>query len=257
MRISPGSGAEGHHGREIGSHSQHGAGPGRDEADYGREAAGDEPAEVLAGMAKSAHEARRGAGEYEDQTLVRYTEGHAVTRNGNDGRSHLIVRARIYKQSHGGSDWNWEDGKFEAVYQLKFFTHFDVLDYPAAPEHFDAPPPIEERDWHPFLNPTKARWTFGDGSTLVATGPALSRIAEPHHSLIRWWYGVTAFITGGKGRFDGSIGQAVTMGYSQFEPPPSSAEGKEFQFDALHILRVMRTKSHGQRPGRAPAQEYE
>ena len=98
-----------------------------------------------------------------DKVIIRRSRGKAIVQTGTDGRVYLIVKATMYKGVLAKPE---EDGSFEAAYQAKIFTHYDITDYPpAVGEPFDKPLPPTEHDWNPYLNPTKS--CDGDSTSMT------------------------------------------------------------------------------------------
>ena len=133
-----------------------------------------------------------------------------------------------------------EQGEFEGVWGASVFTPEVLVSYPDPPPMpFDRPSRPGEPFWKPELNSTKARWIFGDGrDSLIATGPALSRIQIQSNQQTQFWYSVVSFVHGGSGAWDGVRGQATSMGSALFPSVPQPLEGLSFELDAVHVIKV-------------------
>jgi hypothetical protein len=169
-----------------------------------------------------------------EHLIIRISEGRIHVQDGKDERKHFIFEGNLLKLDGA------EDGHFEADYEAKFLTKYDLTNYPD-----DSTAPISgaagqgEREWTPFLNPTRAKWVFHDGSELRAVGLALSRIADHRNDAPQWWYAPTSFITGGKGAYEGAVGQAVSLGSTYFDKVPTLNEGNIYPFSLIHVLKVL------------------
>jgi hypothetical protein len=178
-----------------------------------------------------------------ERLLVRVSMGKGTVRQGVDGRTYFVVHGKLYDLDRS------DEGLHEAVYETKAFTTFDLFNYaPPARWPFDRPNRPDEQEWLPPMNPTKSRWVLrGEGNELYAMGPALSRIAITATGGAQFWYSLTAFVTGGRGEYEGAIGQATSLGSSYFESVPRLDEAFEFDLSVVHVFKVLL------RQGRAPA----
>lgn len=205
-------------------------------------AEGDTAASVTQQLDRIAQQIQRIRREYapikpagkEERVLALVSEGRATIRHGVDGRTFFIVRGELY-----GLDGSHE-GIHEAVYEAKVFSTHDLLDTPDPPQWpFDRPSRPDEPEWAPLLNPTKSRWVLGSGHELRAVGPALSRVALMPGGGMQFWYGATSFVTGGRGDYDGAIGQATSLGSSYFNEVPKLNEADEFAVNLVHIIKLI------------------
>src|SRR5262249_17448385 len=98
----------------------------------------------------------------------------------------------------------------------------------------------EEKEWLPPLNPTKSRWEFRkDYSELYAVGPALGRIAVTATGGAQFWFSTAAFVTGGRGEYEGAIGQVTSFGSSFFKQVPRLNEAFDFDLNIVHVIKVL------------------
>lgn len=178
------------------------------------------------------------AGPYEE-AFLRYSVGTG-TFHLKDKTGYIVVNGRMY--TPGGQ----EDGEYEAVFQAWFSDPRQVLEYPAA-----AKPPFDKVSKVPEItdvNQTKARWTFGDGSSLSGPGPAVSYIAPLADGSFQFWVSAATFITGGTGRFDKAVGQECSLGSTWFPSQPQLEPGTVFEAKVLHTFRVILGRDRGAPP---------
>lgn len=175
------------------------------------------------------------AGPFEE-AIIRYSVGTGTVREGKGANAGLfiIVTGTMYKLN------GEEDGKYEAVFKAGFTDENQLLDYPQPAEPpFDKPSAITEVT---YLNQTKARWTFEDGDSLSAPGPAVSYIAPLKEGGVQFWVSAAAFITGGTGKYDGAIGQECSLGSTHFKGKPDLKPGFSFEAKVIHTFKVVRKR---------------
>ena len=173
------------------------------------------------------------AGPFEE-TIIRYSVGTGTVREGKgaDAGLYIIVTGTMYKL--GGE----EDGEYEAVFKAGFTSEAQLTEYPKPAEPpFDKPSKVTEAT---YLNQTKARWTFANGDSLSAPGPAVSYIAPLKNGGVQFWVSAAAFITGGTGKYAGAIGQECSLGSTYFKSKPDLKPGFSFEAKVLHTFKVVR-----------------
>ena len=144
------------------------------------------------------------SGPYEE-VIIRHSVGTETFRKAPDG-GYIIVTGRMYTLD------GVYDGHYEGVFKAGFANPQDILKYPPWPEHtYNAPSPVPPLAAY-SIDLTKARWTFADGSTLVAPGPAISYLAPLKDQGAQFWVSAAAFISGGTGRYEGAVGQETSLG---------------------------------------------
>ena len=103
------------------------------------------------------------------------------------------------------------DGYMEGVWQALFTDPQQLFNVPPQPQRpFDVPVgPI------PVLQPaanTKGTWTFGDGSSITAVGPAMTTLTQLDDGSYLFMVATMQWITNGTGRWAGSAGLKSSLG---------------------------------------------
>ena len=188
------------------------------------------------------------AGPYEE-AFVTYSVGTGTVREVKQGTLkglYIIVTGEMYTldgQRHG---------QYEAVFKAGFSNPLQVLKYPPPAEPpYDRPSKVDPyTDF--IIDDTKARWTFADGSSLSAPGPAISYIAPLKDGGVQFWVSAAAFITGGTGRYAGAVGQETSLGSTYFPTPPQLVDGTTFPAHVIHCFRVVKASDRAPIPPPPP-----
>jgi hypothetical protein len=166
-----------------------------------------------------------------EEVLVRFSQGHIVT---DESLQFFSVRANIHTLD------NRPDGTYEGEYEL-IEAPADVFNRPDPPvPPFDTPVgPVD----HVTINThTKGLWTFGDGSSIAAIGPAnfhaVKMSSGPNGGVMLWVTG-DQVITGGTGRYEGVQG-LKTLGGSADVPNLPSRPGMLFVARTVDAFRIIR-----------------
>ena len=175
-----------------------------------------------------------------EEGFIRYSKGKGTFRANDSGEKFIIVTGDMYKLD------GERDGIYQAVFQATFQDEEDLIDYPKPPEPtFDKPSRVEPIT---DLNQTKAKWTFADGSSLSAPGPALSKIAALKNGGFQFWVSAAAFITNGEGRYEGAIGEECSLGSTYFSGKPDLSPGTSFEAIVVHTFKVILGGDRGTPP---------
>ena len=164
-----------------------------------------------------------------EEVFVRYTSGQG--RVSQDGR-HVILHFKMYELD------GQQDGHLNTVFEARYQDPSVILKWAKPPEPtFDRPSPVEDVFVHGF---TKATWTFGDNSSIVAVGPTLATLALFEDGSSQLVVRVAATITGGTGRFAGALGALTSLGSAFLEKGKPFGPGSEFFGRAIECFRVIR-----------------
>ena len=152
-----------------------------------------------------------------EEVIIRYTVG---TGEFSQDKKYNVLRMKMYKmngEEDGTHDGVWEpqhvnletpEGQKEAVKLL--------MSRPKPPQG-----PLDEPDGPiehiPIRAYTKAIWTFGDGSSITAVGPANLHLVGFKDGSNIFLVSVAAIITNGTGRYKGAYGVKTALG-STFVP---------------------------------------
>ena len=202
----------------------------------------DKIAASLGGMFHVPHAAYSDPGR--EEVIIRYTVG---TGEFSKDRKYNVLRMKMFKmngEEDGTHDGVWEpqhvdlttpDGQQEAVELL--------MSRPKPPQGpLDRPEgPIEHI---PIRAYTKAIWTFGDGSSITAVGPANLHLAGFKDGSSIFLVSVAAIVTNGTGKYEGAYGVKtalgstfVPQGVNLFDPP-----GGKFGAVTVETFRVIRAQ---------------
>src|SRR2546429_5180126 len=152
-----------------------------------------------------------------EELIVRYTLGEGMLYPPRDTTSRvtrITVKGQMYTLN-GEADGHWE-GVDAPVAEAALGTAMD-LTKPESPQGpFNEPaPPVAEVE---VLSWAKGLWTFGDGSTITAIGPANIRIVFYITGASQLWITANQIITNGTKRFAGAQGLKTVAGSSWVEP---------------------------------------
>jgi hypothetical protein len=98
---------------------------------------------------------------------------------------------------------------------------------------------------------TKATWVFGDGSEILAIGPAMSHLVALEDGSALFMVSCAQTITGGTGRYQGAAGLKTSLGTTYVARGVNLFGPDDIQFEAMTVdtFRVMRAWAIGQPPG--------
>lgn len=132
------------------------------------------------------------------------------------------------------------DGSMLGVWEARFSSPEELLVVPPQPvRSFDDPvgpiPSIEPRA------STKGTWTFGDGSSITAVGPAMTSLTRLADGGFLFMVATMQWITGGTGRYAGAQGLKSSLGSTHVPPGVDFFSPQVSEFDATTIdtFRVM------------------
>ena len=169
-----------------------------------------------------------------EEVLLRYTVG---TGEFSADHKYNVLRMKMYKMNGD------EDGSHDGVWEPQgndFKAFFDRPQPPQGPLDLPAGP-IEHVAPRAY---TKAIWTFGDGSSVTAVGPAMLHFVKFKDDSIIFLVSVAAIITNGTGKYQGAYGVKTALG-STFVPkgvdmlnPP----GGKFGAVTVETFRIIRAE---------------
>jgi hypothetical protein len=141
------------------------------------------------------------------------------------------------------------DGYMAGVWQALFSDPRQLLAVPPQPQRpFNVPEgPV------PALAPaanTKATWTFGDGSSITAVGPAMTTLTQLPDGGFLFMVATMQWITNGTGRYAGAQGLKSSLG-STYVPPGAdlfSPGYNDFDATTVDTFRVMPGQYIGEPP---------
>jgi hypothetical protein len=183
-----------------------------------------------------------------EEVIIRYTVG---TGEWSQDKKYNVLRMKMFKMNgeedgtHDGvwepqaSDLNTPEGQKKAVEFLMSRPNppKGPLDKPEGPiEHI------------PIRAYTKAIWTFGDGSSITAVGPANLHLVGFKDGSSIFLVSVAAIMTNGSGRYEGAYGVKTALGstfvpkgVNLFEP----GGGGQFGAVTVETFRVIRAEFVG------------
>ena len=166
-----------------------------------------------------------------ESVLVRYCNGR-----GRFSQDKKFINLQMQMLDPGGAP----DGSMAGVWQALFTDPRQLLNVPPHPQRPFAVPvgPI------PALSPaanTKGTWTFGDGSSITAVGPASTTLTQLPDGSFLFMVATMQWITNGTGRWAGAQGLKSSLGSTHVPAGVNLFGADFFEFDATTIdtFRVM------------------
>jgi hypothetical protein len=161
---------------------------------------------IATGLGSALQVPRIATSDPREEVLIRYTVG---TGQFSADKKYNVLRMKMFMmngQPDGSHDGVWEPQlPPEQLYQRPNPPQ-GPLDRPEGPiEHI------------PIRAYTKAIWTFGDGSSVTAVGPANLHLVRFTDESQIFLVSVAAIITNGSGRYQGAYGVKTALG-STFIP---------------------------------------
>lgn len=176
-----------------------------------------------------------------ENLIVRYCDGTGQFGM-QDGRPFIKIHCTMYKLT------GEEDGYHDGVDQPVIPNILDVFNRPPAPE-----PPFDEPKG-PMVHFTVAsfsmgKWTFGDGSTITAIGPANLHAIGYIDTASQLWVSANQIVTGGTGRFAGVQGLKTVGGSSWVAKGKPFTATDPFMVRILEVFRLVPGDLIGKLPG--------
>jgi len=167
-----------------------------------------------------------------EEIIVRYSVG---TGEWAADRRFNVLRMKLFKMD------GTPDGTHDGVWEPVVANISDIRTVPSPPiPPLDQPQgPVEHLSPRAF---TKANWIFGDGSSIIAIGPAILHLAEFSDTANIFLVTVAGIITNGTGRFAGCRGMKTALG-STFVPAGTdllNPPGGKFGAVTIETFRVIR-----------------
>lgn len=166
-----------------------------------------------------------------EQVLVRYTRG-----TGRFSEDKRYIQLDMQMSDPDGRPDGWHRGVWERLFE----TPEEILAVPPQPQRPFSDPvgPI------PALKPqaaTEGIWTFGDGSSITAVGPAMSTLTPLEDGSFLFMVATMQWITNGAGRYAGAQGVKSSLGSTHIPAGVNLFGPDPVQFEATTIdtFRVM------------------
>lgn len=169
-----------------------------------------------------------------EEVLIRYTVG---TGEFSKDMKYNVLRMKMYKLN------GEEDGSHDGVWE-PLIKPEDLYKRPSPPKGpLDKPEgPIEHIPIRAF---TKAIWTFGDGSSVTAVGPATLHLVKFDDGAQIFLVSVSSIITNGEGRYEGAYGVKTALG-STFVPKGAQLfnlpPGTKFEARTVETFRIIKAE---------------
>lgn len=176
-----------------------------------------------------------------EELIVRYCDGTGQFGLA-DGRPFIKIKCKMYKLS------GEEDGYHEGIDVPVIPNILEVFNRPPAPD-----PPFDEPKG-PMVHFTvfshaKGTWTFGDGSSISAVGPANLHAIGYIDTASQLWVSADQLITGGTGRYAGAQGLKTVGGSSWVAKGKPFTATDPFMVRILEVFRVVRSEFIASPPG--------
>jgi hypothetical protein len=182
----------------------------------------------------------RAASDYREDVIVRYTVG---TGEWDDRKKYNVLRMKMFKTN--GEPDGTHDGVWEPVQPP---SELPVVPPKPRPPLDQPKGPVPETLPRAY---TKAIWTFGDGSSITAVGPAMLHLVPFSDGSQIFLVSVAAIITNGTGRFAGARGVKTALG-STFVPAGMNIvevpKGQRFGAVTVETFRVVKAEYIGTQP---------
>jgi len=182
------------------------------------------------------------SGPYEE-VLIFYDVGTGWLVLQGEGAPYWHLTGQLYHLSGTAEP----RGTYEAVFP---FAPNSVRQISIWPPEQDGPydrPPVNPTDIESGGD-TKARFTFADGSELVAVGPGIPKVNRLRDGSVQLQVSVAAAITYGSGRYAGARGMHTALGSAWFRQPPNLETGEgltDFPRQALFSFKILRRDDLG------------
>jgi haloalkane dehalogenase len=184
-----------------------------------------------------------------EEVLIRYTDGYGEF---DAAGKFIVLRANMFKMN--GEPDGEHVGVFESLDPdpSALLRWFKTADGP-----FDAPGPVPQDADHIQIRAyTKAKWRFGDGSEIIATGPALVHLASFRDRSAMFFVSVAASITDGTGRYQNAIGIKTALGSTYLKPDALFGPGARFPGKTIETFRIINRRDVVLPPERQPSAEF-
>jgi len=174
-----------------------------------------------------------------EELIYRYSVGTGKFV-AQDGKNYIEITTKLYKLN-GDLDGHYE-GVDEPVVDLR-----ELLKRPSPPR-----PPFDEPsgpvDHVPVLSYSKGIWTFADGSSIYAIGPANLHTVQYVDGAHNLWVTANQLIVGGSGRYHGCQGTKIVAGSSWVPKGVPLDATNPFSVKTIEGFRVIRKEHIGTMP---------
>jgi len=190
--------------------------------------------DIAAGIGAPFDVPEEASSDKREEVLIRYTVG---TGEFSGDMKYNVLRMKMFKMNgdaDGSHDGVWEPQLPPAELVKRPKPPKGALDKPEGPiEHV------------PVRAYTKAIWTFGDGSSVTAVGPAMLHLVEFNDQSHIFLVSVASIITNGTGRYDGAYGVKTALG-TTFVPKGvdmfNMKPGQTFGARTIETFRIIRAE---------------
>ncbi|MGH9723406.1 MAG: hypothetical protein ACRD8O_24620 [Bryobacteraceae bacterium] len=168
-----------------------------------------------------------------EEIIVRYSVGSGSF---SGDKKFIVIKTKMYTLNQV------EDGHHEGVDEPVFNNIFETLSRPPKPPGpFDEP--VGPVDPFNVLSFSKGTWTFADGSSITAVGPANLHVIVYVDGASQLWVSGNQVITNGTGRFAGARGTKTVGGSSWVPKGVPLTASPEFMVRTLEVFRVIRAEN--------------
>ena len=174
--------------------------------------------------------------QQQEETIVRYTVGQAqFTQDGM-----IVLRSKVYKPD------GEEDGSYEVVFDIGYVLQpenanrwYQWFDLPPQPS-YDPLKPDHKADPNDIRAQAKATWTFRDGSSVTATGPAFFNLARFKDASSIFFHSFVGTIIASSGRYQDAVGKSISQSSAHLGKGASFGPGSEFPVQTVASLQIIR-----------------
>lgn len=184
-----------------------------------------------------------------EELIVRATVGHGTLTP--DGR-YIVLKSKMYTMD------GEEDGHHEGVFESVHPDPAALLPWFVEPDPpFDEPRPVDRDPAHLEVRAyTAAIWTFRDGSSITAVGPAVVHLAPAKDGAMKFFVSVAASITNGTGRYRDAVGIKTANGSTYVSLGEPFGPGASFPGRTIETFRVIRRQDIVLPPETPPSVQF-
>jgi hypothetical protein len=187
----------------------------------------------------------------QEEVKVRHTRGRG--RFSKDKR-YITLAMKMYLPGSSPDGYGTPDGEHFGVWEAQFSDPKALFNRPAPP----APPMNQPVGPVQHLTPsaqTKAIWTFEDGSSIYAIGPAMSHLIQLDDGSFLFLVCCAQTITGGTGRYAGAAGLKTSLGSTHIPANVNLFGPGDVEFEAQTVDTFRIFRGSGNRTRDQPSSE--
>jgi len=169
-----------------------------------------------------------------EEVIARYTRGKGRF---SDDKKYITLSMEMFDPD------GTRDGTHEGVWRAKFKDPRELLARPNPPSRPLNQPQGPVQDIATRAQ-TKGIWTFGDGSSIIAVGDAMSSLVAQDDGSFLFMVATLQIISNGTGRYEGAWGLKTSLGSTHVPAGVDLFSGDVQDFDATTVdtFRVMRAE---------------